>query len=133
MFEKFIADQVKNILTNYRSRFVQWLETSDVDENGMKDREQMLRDFDKLADGVQQISRGGMDLFNLCASYYEKYGKEMVEGSDADNAALKDDSDRHAAKNALEQSDKDDRKPQSEGSDNLADERPAKKVSKDAA
>lgn len=80
MFEKFVADQVKNILTNYRQRFMQWLETSDVDENGIKDREQMIKDFDRLADGIQQIAKGGTDLFYLCASYYEKYGvKEMLQ------------------------------------------------------
>jgi hypothetical protein len=79
MFDKFLESQAKKMAADSRAKFEQFLTENDVDNNGEKDREQLLNDFDQFANGVQECIKSGASMAQLIAAYYNKFGPRETE------------------------------------------------------
>jgi hypothetical protein len=79
LVQKFVEGESRRIFTDYRKRFDTWLSTVDIDGNGQLDKEQILKDFDHIQDGFQQMVAAASDLAKLAQQYHEKYGKEILD------------------------------------------------------
>ncbi len=74
MFDKFLESQAKRFVSDSRTKFDDFLTNNDVDNNGEKDRQQLLADFDQFTDGVQDCIKSGASMAKLLAAYYNKFG-----------------------------------------------------------
>lgn len=74
MFDKFLESQAKKFVADTRVKFENFLATSDLDNNGEKDRQQLLNDFDEFANGVHECAKSGASIIKLVAAYYNKFG-----------------------------------------------------------
>ena len=79
MFDKFLESQAKQFVANTRVKFEEFLETADVDKNGETDKQQLLEDFDKFADGVHECIKSGANVVQLVSAYYNNYGPKESE------------------------------------------------------
>jgi hypothetical protein len=76
MFDKFLEMQAKRFISDSRDKFEEFLTSNDLDNNGEKDRQQLLDDFDQFAKGIHECVLSGSSIFNLVAAYYNKYGPQ---------------------------------------------------------
>lgn len=82
LMQQFVESEAKKIFSNYRERFNNWLEVTDIDGNGVKDKEQILENLDRVRDGLLEVLSATGDLHNLATKYYQTYGKDFAEGKD---------------------------------------------------
>lgn len=78
LVQKFVESEARKSFQDYRKRFDEWLSTVDIDQNGEKDKKQILEDFDQIQEGFVTLVAGASDLARLANEYYRKYGKEIA-------------------------------------------------------
>jgi hypothetical protein len=77
LVQKFVESEAQKAAHGYRQRFETWLASVDIDNNGTKDREQILADFDRIRDGMIEVIGGLTDLQRLAHEYYTKYAHDQ--------------------------------------------------------
>jgi hypothetical protein len=88
LMQQFVESEAKKMFKNYRERFDVWLDTTDIDKNGVKDKEQILENLDRVRDGVLEVLSAATDLHKLATKYYQTYGKDITgEGTPGNDSS----------------------------------------------
>lgn len=74
MFDKFLEQQAKRFIADSRDKLEEFLSTHDVDKNGEKDREQLLKNFDEFTQGLHEVVKSGTNITQLLVAYYNTFG-----------------------------------------------------------